>query len=166
MSRPWLTDGNIEFAIEYQDAMRAHFDQPTKITKQNSQAQKHREALQSAVSEYRYFQQLNLTKPVPPRKATKNSDGISSDNSSYMEPGPFLPVVAEESAASFGRAGRGAVTSVAEALLVVNALAHPHQAEKIYYRGEHRYGYKLKSRAQRAIEETSGLTCAPWLPHS
>lgn len=156
MSRPWLTDGNIEFAIEYQDAMRAHFDQPTKITKQNSQAQKHRQALQSAVSEYRYLQQLNLTKPVPPRKTTKSSDGIRSDNSRFFEPGPFASVVAEERARSFGRAGRGAVTSVAEALHVINALAHPHQAEKIYYRGEHRYGYELKSRAQRAIEATSG----------
>lgn len=156
MTRPWLTDGNIDFAIAYQNSILTHFDNPVLETKKSQEALVYRQALQSAVSNYCQLQELMLTKPIPPRETCKDKSGQSQDNSSFIEPSPYSLIIEEDIAQSFGRAGRGAVTTVAEALQVVNSLARPHQAERIYYRGEHRYGYALKSRAQRTMEVETG----------
>jgi len=62
----------------------------------------------------------------------------------------------EDIAASFGRAGAGAIATTGEALALTNSFARPLGAEKVYFRGEHQYGYELKSRAQRKMEEDFG----------
>lgn len=58
----------------------------------------------------------------------------------------------------FGENGPDAVGSVSEALLVANALARRWETDplQIYYRGEEKYGWRLTSRAHRAIGEFPG----------
>ena len=150
--RPWLTDGNIEFAIAFQKAVHTHFDRPVKETRQHSEALEHRRILHAPHGAYISLQALGLTQAVPMRKTLKGENGEPIDESNFQEPKPFADLITEYIVASIGRAGPGAITTVAEALLVVNALASPHGAKKLYYRGEHRYGWALKSRAQRKME--------------
>lgn len=157
MARPWLTDGNIEYARVYQTAIQVHFQGPAKEKKQWEESLPHLRELQSGITPYASLQRLGITKAIPPRATCKNQDGESTDNSNFPEPGGnWSELIAEDVAATFGRAGAGAVASVAEALVVINSLARPHEAGKIYYRGEHRYGYELKSRAQRKMENDYG----------
>lgn len=156
MTRPWLTDGNIEYALAYQNAIRAHFDGPAKETKQRDKSLPHLRALQSAIGPYSHLQSLGITAKTPPRATLKNEDEQQADNSAFLEPEQWLNFIAEDVAASFGRGGAGAITTIAEALVVTNTLARGHGTERIYYRGEHQYGYELKSRAQRNMERESG----------
>lgn len=158
MARPWLTDGNIEYARVYQDAVQAHFHGPAKETKRWEESLPHLRELQSGITPYIRLQDLGVTRPIPARTTCKNVDGHPVDNSEFQEPAnQWSNLIAEDVAASFGRGGAGAIATMAEALVVINSLARAHGAGKVYYRGEHRYGYELKSRAQRKLEENYGV---------
>ena len=157
MARPWLTDGNIEYARVYQDALQSHFHGPAKEKNKWDESLPHLKSLRSVIAPYASLQGLGITKPIPPRATRKNQDGNPVDKSEFQEPKDgWLSLIAEDVAASFGRGGGGAIATMAEALLVINSLARPHGAGKVYYRGEHQYGYELKSRAQRKMEKDNG----------
>lgn len=156
--RPWLTDGNIEFAKAFQQAVAAHFDRPVEETKQHDKSLQHRRGLLVNLGEYSRLQALGLTRRVPERRKLKSENGAPVDQSKFFEPIPFAELVTQILVASFRRAGPGAITTVAEALFVVNALASLHDARKLYYRGEHRYGWALESRAQRKMDKKSLAT--------
>jgi hypothetical protein len=53
--------------------------------------------------------------------------------------------------ATWGSAGFGAASSVAEALMIANAIALAWGTDEVFYRGEHRYGHRLLSRAERKL---------------
>lgn len=156
MTRPWLTDGNIEYARVYQDALQNHFQGPAKEKNKWDEALPYLRELNSVIGPYTSLQGLGITKPIPPRATRKNQDGNPEDKSEFQEPAQFSTLLAEDVAASFGRGGGGAIATMAEALVVINGLARPYDAEKVYFRGEHQYGYELKSRAQRQMEKDSG----------
>jgi len=63
-------------------------------------------------------------------------------NSSWMN------IVFEDIAGNFGKYGTETVSSVDEAVCYSYSLARLFGSYKIYYRGEHNYGYKLQSRAE------------------
>ena len=157
MMRPWLTDGNVDFVTSFHEAVQAHFDHPAKEQKRQDESLEYRRKLANVVHTYRDLQNLGLTKPIPDRIVTLDKGGDRIDKSMFSEPSPFQSVITEDVVACFGRAGSGAVASVAEAMMTVNALARPFGAAKIYYRGEHNYGWELKSRAQRKLEESGDL---------
>ena len=156
MARPWLTDGNIEYARLYQEAVRTHFSDRAREKNKWEESLPHLKALQSGIAPYYRLQHLGISRPIPSPATVKNPDGELENNSEFEEPKHWSNLIAEDVAASFGRAGAGAIATMAEALLVIHSLAHGHGAERLYYRGEHQYGYALKSRAQRKMEKDSG----------
>ena len=156
MTRPWPTLGNFEFARAFQSSVLAHIDRPAKEAGKNDESLKHRQTLHAATAEYHYLEQQMLAKPIPARELRKNEYGQYQDESEFLEPDHFTPLIAGDIACLYGRGGRGAACSISETMQIVNALAHPHGAERIYYRGEHQYGYQLKSRAQRSLEKENG----------
>ena len=156
MARPWLTDGNIEYALVYQDALQNHFQGSAKEIKKWDEALPLLQELRSVIGPYTSLQGLGITKPIPPQATRKDQDGNPIDKSEFHEPKPWLEAIAEDVAASFGRGGTGAIVTTAEGLRMINSLARLHGAGKVYYRGEHQYGWELKSRAQRKMEKDDG----------
>lgn len=154
--RAWLTDGNIDFAKEFQAAIGTHFDRPAQETGQIPQSIPPRQKLSAHLGAYLDLKRLGLIQDIPDRETTKDKAGNSIDESSFASPAPFSSLIAEDIVETLGRAGADAVTTVAEALLAVNALANAHGAKRVYYRDEHNYGWALKSRAQRKMELASG----------
>jgi len=168
MTRPRLTSGNLELFANHVESLNAHFDEPLrkvdqKISAQINQARQELSAGSARISSYRNSE---VTEAIPKRKPIIDSEGNISNQTSFTEPTSWTRAVAEDMAATLGRGGSGAIVSIAEGLMVVNFLAHSHSADKVYYRGEHRYGYELKSRAHRTmetevggkIESTNGIT--------
>jgi len=168
MTRPWLTSGNLELLANYVESLNAHFDEPVRTVDQNirDRVNQARQELLAGSARLNGYKDSEVTQVIPPRKPLIDSKGNSADQTSFMEPKPWTQAVAEDMAVTLGRGGSGAIVSIAEALLVVNSLGHIHGTDKIYYRGEHKYGYELKSRAQRIldaenggkIESTNGIT--------
>lgn len=56
----------------------------------------------------------------------------------------------------FGRYGHDAIGSIAEAMHYATALATAFGTHAIYYRGEHRFGHPLVSRAERNLPDDAG----------
>lgn len=156
MTRPWLTDGNIQYVRAYQDALQNHFQGAAKEKNKWDEALPLLQELRSVIGPYTSLQGLGITKPIPPQATRKDQDGNPIDKSEFHEPKPWLGAIAEDVAASFGRGGTGAIVTTAEGLRMINSLARLHSAGKVYYRGEHQYGWELKSRAQRKMEKDDG----------
>ena len=88
---------------------------------------------------------------------------LPTDESAYMQhQGTWQELVAEKLVAHFGRDGMEAVSSVQEAVCYAYTLAEIFSTEQILFRGEHKYGNPLRSRAERRMEypsdHGSGLT--------
>lgn len=102
MTRPWLTEGNVDFAAAYQNALLAHFDKLVQETNQTQAADPHRKTINAAISEYEYLRLLMLVKPVPPREIAENEAGYPEDKSKFSEPDHFSPLIEEDVARMFG----------------------------------------------------------------
>ena len=86
MARPWLTDGNIEYARVYQEALEYHFHGPAKEKNKWDESLPHLKSLRSVIAPYASLQGLGITKPIPPRATRKNQDGNPVDKSEFQEP--------------------------------------------------------------------------------
>ncbi|MEM6792317.1 MAG: FRG domain-containing protein [Myxococcota bacterium] len=153
MSRPWLTEGNLKFIQSFCASVRAHLLEAAAPKRKNieEQARPHLEKLHSAeVEAYAHLGDLGIAQSPPPHRGLGGEPFFGEP-----EKEDWSSLFAEDLVASFGRGGPGAVATIAEAMLVVNALAraHWHPSRKVYFRGEHRYGRPLKSRAQRTLEK-------------
>lgn len=158
MTRPWLTSGNLDLFANYVESLNAHFDEPLRKVDQNikGSVNQARQELSAGSARINAYKNSEVTQIIPPRKPLIDSEGKNVDLTSFTEPVPWIRSVAEDMAATLGRGGSGSIVSIAEALLVVNSLGHIHGADKIYYRGEHRYGHELKSRAHRILDAENG----------
>lgn len=157
--RPPLTEGNVGFIRELHEAISAHFSDPASRKNILEKAIPYLRELQAPVGRYSDLGALGLVNRLPPRSTFKDGSGQAVDHSSCFEPTQgWTRLYVEDVVQSLGRAGPGAVATVGEALFVVNGLARTHGAKRVYYRGEHQYGWCLKSRAQRKMEEDLGTT--------
>ena len=103
--------------------------------------------LQSALNPLSQLERLNRFSDIPEKLIPSN------DKTAHMEyKGNWIDVAFENIASNFGKYGNETVSSLEEAVCYSYTLAELFGSHKVFYRGEHHYGYELKSRAERHIQ--------------
>lgn len=148
--RDKLTKGNIEFLNELIQAYTAHL--------QHEMDPSRRKSISGEVNKFNAIRTTfhsfdKLGQILPSSKEEK----LEKDESAYMTvEGGWQKIAIEDMARNFGRYGPDAISGLSELLLYSNALARAFGTDNLYYRGEHKYGYKLQSRAERKIPYEEG----------
>lgn len=151
MTREKLTKGNIEFLSALMDAYQSQMLHDVDDAKKKSTF--------AEVSKFRSskncFHGLEELGQILPQIERPNA---GKDETAYVSfTNGWETIAFEKMAREFGRFGAGTISSLAELLLYTNALALPLGAKNVFYRGEHHYGYKLQSRAQRNMADGDGV---------
>jgi hypothetical protein len=143
MARKPLTDGSIEFVSRYMREIAAHFDEPARQAGLHDQSLDDRRDFSNAIGFLHKLKAMGLvvTTPEPQR--------LDPDESPFTETVGGWESLFLSDLATWGSAGFGAASSVAEALMIANAIALAWGTDEVFYRGEHRYGHRLLSRAER-----------------
>ncbi len=145
------TSGTTEFFCQYIDAFVAHVQHgssPHILEKLRVEVNK----IMGIKGIFGQLKNLGQVEKIPePKKLATDETPHAVINPSWHR------LAMEHLAGSFGRYGLDAVSGIAEAALYANALATAFGTYNIYYRGEQRYGYPLRSRAERNLPNDAGL---------
>ena len=157
MARKLPTEGSADFACKY---VR------TFVSKMSSNIPEDRDAsVRGALRELEnsFLTQQNALRRLRMMDETPLSMVLETDESAHMSKTVgWDDLIMDDLVDNFGRYGEDAVSCLGEALLFTNSLARCFGTERVFYRGEQRYGWKLTSRAEREMgqveQSTPGLT--------
>lgn len=141
------TKGNKDWYFRYLNALTA------KILHQYPENQKQSifaltRELKKSLSTIVQLERFDRFSEIPePRKLSNDESAHVEFNSSWMD------ITFENIATNFGRYGTETISSVEEAVCYSFSLAKIFNSNRIFFRGEHKFGYKLQSRAERFMTE-------------
>lgn len=155
MNIPPFTQGNLGFNDLYIRSLLNRFREPaTRLGVETEYVEAARDG-QRILNTLNRYRDLGLIEPTPEPKLVDPDEtyGLSTD-------GNWEQFFVEEMM-GFAAGGSGTAGSIAEALMISNALARALGADSLFYRGEHRYGHRLLSRAERKLtdgERSNGIS--------
>ena len=147
MQRRKPTIGTLEFFSEYIDSFIAHATTDWNETKKASITAELNK-LNTAKGAFGSLHALGQIEEVSPAKTLEQDETALQ----AMNPG-WHKLAMEHLVDSFGRYGMDCVGSAAEAVMYANALGGRFATQELFYRGEHQYGYELRSKAERKISD-------------
>ena len=156
MERTIPTKGNLDWFQKYLNAFIAKVLHEVPSAHKESIFIQARQ-LQSTLYPLSQLDTLERFSQVPQKLILPNDE---TANMEYNE--SWTNIVFEKIVSNFGQYGNQTVSSIEEAVCYSYTLAELFSSHQLFYRGEHHYGYALKSRAERnmdqSIDNNIGLT--------
>lgn len=146
------TEGNLEWLKLYLTVFQAKLSPGDIPTQDREKVFGHLRSMQQILNPLGQLEEMSLflenAKPLIPQKDNTEYTFV---NSSWMRQ------TLEKIIPMMGLNGESTISSLEEAACYSYALSDSFNSDKVFYRGEHHYGYELKSRAERHMSQSDLL---------
>jgi FRG domain len=147
-TRGSATAGNLDWFVDY----TAAFANKLLHDYHGPEGKQIKEAVHSINSSLGSIQKLRSLSCISETPAALVLEPDNTEN--FVELSQWMGLISEVFADEFYRNGKSTISSFAEAACYVHALARIFGSEKMYFRGESKYGNKLLSRAERKMSSS------------